>query len=176
MAMTNPLNSEKGLIVPVSFVVALMLAAMPMPELLALARPAWVALVLVYWCIALPLRVGVGAGWLMGLFLDVLKGTLLGLNAASYALLAYVTIKNHKRFRTFPLTKQAAFIGLMLSIQALLMLWTRKVPALPSIVLSAYWMPVVVSMHLWPAVFHVLKHFQRKASVSPSSLEFDATV
>jgi rod shape-determining protein MreD len=174
--MMNPPNSEKGLIVALSFVAALMLAAMPMPELLTVARPAWVALVLVYWCISMPQRVGVATGWFVGLLLDVLEGTLLGQHAASYALFAYFAVRDHRRLRTFPRIKQAAFIGLMLSIQALLTLWTRKTSALPGIALSAYWMPVVVSMLLWPAVFHVLRYFQRKVSASPSSLEFNAPV
>ena len=44
-------------------------------------RPAWVALVLVYWCMAAPDQVGVVAGWTTGLLLDVMTGTLLGQHA-----------------------------------------------------------------------------------------------
>jgi rod shape-determining protein MreD len=40
-----------------------------MPDWAASARPEWVVLVLIYWILALPERVGVAAGWLVGLSL-----------------------------------------------------------------------------------------------------------
>ena len=167
--MTPPPSSERWVVVA-SFIVALMLAAMPMPDLVAAGRPAWVSLVLIYWCIALPERMGIGIGWSLGLLLDVLKGTLLGQHAASYALFAYFALKIHKRLRAFPLTKQTSFVGLMLAMHALLMLWTRGITALPSD-LSIYWLPVLSSMLLWPAVFQIMRYIRRKAGVSPSSFE-----
>ena len=68
-----------------SFVVSLMLTALPMPEWASLWRPAWVALVLIYWCMALPARSGVLVGWSVGLLLDVMTGTLLGQHALALA-------------------------------------------------------------------------------------------
>ena len=58
-------------VVPASFVVAFLLTAVPLPEWAANWRPAWIAMVLVYWCIALPQRVGVITGWCVGLVLDL---------------------------------------------------------------------------------------------------------
>ena len=49
-------------VIPTTFVIALLLTALPMPESAANWRPAWVALVLVYWCMATPERVGVMHG------------------------------------------------------------------------------------------------------------------
>ena len=63
--------------IALSLVVALMLTALPMPDWAAMWRPAWVALVLIYWCMAAPTYAGVLMGWMLGLFLDVLSGTLL---------------------------------------------------------------------------------------------------
>ncbi|MEY3661077.1 MAG: hypothetical protein RLZZ169_1903, partial [Pseudomonadota bacterium] len=68
-------------VIVLSLVFAGVLAVLPLPGWLELWRPDWVALVLVYWVIALPQRVGLLTAWLVGFLVDVLKGTLLGLNA-----------------------------------------------------------------------------------------------
>ncbi len=53
----------------VSFVVAFMLTAVPLPDWAVSWRPDWVALVLAYWCLALPRRIGVLTAWFIGLLL-----------------------------------------------------------------------------------------------------------
>ncbi|MDH5778735.1 MAG: rod shape-determining protein MreD, partial [Gammaproteobacteria bacterium] len=61
-----------------SFLIAFMLLMMPMPEWLRLARPEWVAMVVIYWSMALPKRVGIGSAWTAGLIVDVIRDSLLG--------------------------------------------------------------------------------------------------
>ena len=55
---------QSRLVIATTFVIALLLTALPMPESAAIWRPAWVALVLIYWCMAVPERVGVAVGWI----------------------------------------------------------------------------------------------------------------
>ena len=43
---------------------------MPLPSLLDAYRPDWVALVVLYWVIALPHRINIGTAWVAGLLLD----------------------------------------------------------------------------------------------------------
>ena len=50
-----------------TFVGAYVLAVVPFPQWLQWGRPEWVALVLIYWCIALPHRVGIATGLVLGL-------------------------------------------------------------------------------------------------------------
>ena len=92
-----------GWIIVLSFVVSFMLAIMPLPSWASLWRPDWVALVLIYWCIAIPQRIGIATGWLVGLTSDVLNETLLGQQALSLCLIAYISVKLHRRIRLFPL-------------------------------------------------------------------------
>ena len=68
-------------VILLTFVVAYVLAVLPLPVWLQWARPDWVAITLIYWCIALPQRVGIAAGLLLGIGLDVLEGAVLGQNA-----------------------------------------------------------------------------------------------
>ena len=54
----------------VTFIVALLLTVLPLPEWARMYRPQWYTLVLIYWTMASPQRVGVGIGWLTGIIVD----------------------------------------------------------------------------------------------------------
>ncbi len=154
-----------GWIICISFIVALMLTAMPLPDWATNWRPAWVAMVLVYWCMALPDRIGIGVGWSMGLLLDVLQGTLLGQNALGLAVLAYFIIQSHQRIRMFPLTQQAFLISLLVLFYLFLTLWVRGIMGIPPQSWT-YWMPAFTSMLLWPWLFIILRDIRRRYHVS----------
>ena len=82
-----------GWIIVVSFVVSLMLTALPMPEWARIWRPAWVCLVLIYWCMALPARVGILVAACAGILLDVISGTLLGQHALALSVVAFIALQ-----------------------------------------------------------------------------------
>ena len=50
-------------IIVLSFIMAIMLTALPLPEWAVNWRPSWVAIVLIYWCMAVPDRVGILVAW-----------------------------------------------------------------------------------------------------------------
>jgi rod shape-determining protein MreD len=163
--MNTPAKNHGGGVIFVTFVVALMLTALPLPEWAVNWRPAWVAMVLIYWCMALPHRVGIGIGWVLGLFLDVLQGTLLGQNAIGLALLAYFTLKSHQRVRMFPWAQQALLVCLFVLVYLLLSLWVRGIMGVPPKSWT-YWMPAITSMVLWPWLFIILRDIRRRYHVS----------
>ena len=53
------------------------------------AVPDFVALVLAFWCMRQPLKIGIGAGFVFGLLTDIGVGAAMGQHAFSYVLLAY---------------------------------------------------------------------------------------
>ncbi|WP_275097705.1 rod shape-determining protein MreD [Sedimenticola hydrogenitrophicus] len=148
-----------------SFCVALLLAILPLPDWAQMLRPQWYTLVLIYWTMALPLRVGVGVGWLLGIVVDVLSGTLLGQHALSLGLIAYITFEMHLRIRLFPLWQQSLTILVLLLLEKLLSLWVMGAVGQPTPPLS-YWAPPLVGMLLWPWVYIVLRDLRRKFQVS----------
>ncbi|MCI0590898.1 MAG: rod shape-determining protein MreD [Gammaproteobacteria bacterium] len=152
-------------VILLSFVVAFMLDVMPLPEWAVDARPAWIALVLIYWCMALPERVGIGIAWVLGLLLDVLEGTLLGQHALGLVVIAYITLQTHRRVRVFPLLQQAVLVGLLLLLYLLLALWVMGIVG-RAIGQWSYWLPALTSMVLWPWIFIVLRDLRRKYNVS----------
>ncbi len=148
-----------------SFLVALMLTALPMPAWAALWRPAWVALVLIYWCMAAPAYAGVVMGWGLGLFMDVLVGSLLGQHALALAIVAFVAHRFHRQVRVLPIWQQGVSVfGLVFIYQALI-LWITGIQGMP-ILAAAYWSSPLVSMLLWPWVYIVLRDVRRRYLVA----------
>lgn len=151
-------------VIAVSMIVALMLTALPMPDWAALWRPSWVALALIYWCMAVPGRVGIAVGWFLGLLLDVLSGTLLGQHALALSVVAYATNTAHRRVRVLPLWQQGISVFALVFCYQLLLLWVNGIQGVP-VMASAYWASPLVSTVLWPWVFVVLRDVRRKYRV-----------
>jgi rod shape-determining protein MreD len=156
---------HSGWVIVASFVAALMLTIVPMPGWSVTLRPEWVVLVLIYWCMALPQRVGVGTAWGIGLILDVLQGALLGQHALSLSVVAFLTLKLHQRVRVFPLWQQALIVLLFIALHQLLMLWVKGISGQAAQPWS-YWLPSISSMLLWPATFILLRRVRRYYHVS----------
>jgi len=152
-------------VIAVSLVVALMLTVLPMPAWAALWRPAWVALVLIYWCMAAPGHTGVVMGSVLGLFLDVLSGTLLGQHALALAVVAFVAHRSHRQVRVFPLWQQCVSVFALVFLYQALILWITGIQGMP-VVAAAYWSSPLVSMFLWPWVFIVLRDVRRRYQVA----------
>lgn len=74
------------------------------------ALPDLLALVLVFWNVHQPRRVGVGAAFVFGLIMDVHQGALLGQHALSYTLLSFFAITVHRRLLWFTVGSQAVQI------------------------------------------------------------------
>jgi len=155
--------SRSTLTIVTSFVVAFMLTALPLPEWAVAWRPAWVALVLAYWCLALPHQIGVLTAWGVGLLLDVMNGSLLGQHALGLGAVAYVVIMYHQQIRVYPLFRQALVIGSLLFLYIVLMLLIYNF--LGSMRYGyEYLLAALTSAVLWPWVFIVLRDFRRKTT------------
>ena len=103
------------LLLPVNpFFIALTLFAAMGLEMLPVGRhpasPDLLALVLVFWNVHQPRRVGVGLAFVFGLVMDVHQGALLGQHALAYTLLSYFAITVHRRVLWFSLASQALHV------------------------------------------------------------------
>jgi rod shape-determining protein MreD len=80
-------------------------------NMLPLGRQPWMpdllALVLVFWNVHQPRRVGVGLAFVFGLVMDVHEGALLGQHALAYTLLSYFATFIHRRLLWFTVPSQA---------------------------------------------------------------------
>ena len=144
-----------------SFIVAALLAIIPLPEWAIYYRPEWVALVLVFWIINQPERVGIGVAWVMGVMVDVLTGTLFGLHALGLALVAFLSLRLRLRLRVFSLSRQASVLLVIIGLQLLLGQWLRVLFDLPRGGDLMFLAPAVTSALFWPLVWRVVEGLRR---------------
>ncbi len=147
-----------------SFVIAMILTIIPLPDWLAPFRPEWVALTLAYWCMAIPHRVGVISGFTLGIFLDVLKGAVLGQHALALAIMAYLTLKVHQQIRVFPMWQQALSVMGLLVVFQMLVMWINGIVDTKGDSWM-YWLPTLSSTLMWPWVYIVLRDLRRNFGV-----------
>ena len=163
--MTLSQHARGRLIIAATFVVALVLTILPWPVWTEQFRPDWVALVLIYWCMALPGRIGVGSGFLAGLTLDVLYGSLLGSNALAKTVVAFLAVRLHLQLRMFPRWQQAVSVLGLLVVNQLLVLWIRGAIGQAPDTFS-YWTPSIVGALLWPWLFVILRDLRRRGGIA----------
>ena len=151
-------------VILLSFMVALWLSVLPMPHWLQWARPEWVTLVLIYWVIALPSRVGMTVAFIVGLVLDVLEGAILGQHALALVVVAYVSTLLHQRLRMFVVWQQAAMVFVLVGINQLVVQWVHSLGTLGDRSMT-FLLPALVSALLWPWIFSSLRHLRRQYRV-----------
>ncbi|SIT02778.1 rod shape-determining protein MreD [Neptunomonas antarctica] len=153
------------MIVVGTLIVGFILSQMPLPSMLVWWRPEWVAMIVIYWVMALPHRFGIGMAWVSGLALDVLKGSLLGMNALSLTTIAFITLILHRRLRMYPLWQQAMMVLVLVGINQLIFHWIQSLTGSTGDTL-VFLLPAVVSAILWPWVFVVLRGIRRTFHVN----------
>lgn len=154
------IKTQGGNIILLSFIVAFILSMVPLPQMLQAIRPEFVLIVLIYWCIALPSRIGVGIGWLAGLVFDVSSDALLGQHALTFALIAYLAITLHQRIRIFPIWQQGLTIFVLLMLQGTIILWIKGMLGdAPAI--SVFMLPAISTGLFWPVGFILMRQLRR---------------
>ena len=81
-----------------SLFLGLLVLVVPLPDAIAAARPYLLAMLLAYWVLEAPERVGLGTAFLAGLLADLVAGTLLGAAAAGWIIRAINPLHAHKHF------------------------------------------------------------------------------
>ena len=88
-----------------SLIAALLLNMLPLGRVPWM--PDFLALVLVFWNVHQPLRVGIGVAFMFGLTMDVHQTSLLGQHALSYTSLSFLAAMIHRRLLWFTVPSQA---------------------------------------------------------------------
>ena len=153
-------GSQGYWLIVTSFAVAYVLAVLPMPQWLMWLRPEWVALILIYWAIALPHRVGIFTALALGVMLDALEGAVLGQNAFSLVVVALLCQTLYQRLRVFSVLQQAGTVFVVIGINQLVCQWVQNLEGVgrPSLL---FLLPALSSALLWPVVLHVLRRLRR---------------
>lgn len=138
----------------------LLLNLLPWGGLALSFRPDFVALVLLFWAIREPRKLGFAAAWVAGLMMDVGDGVILGQHAFGYVLGVYAAIFLHRRIQRFTLWQQAFHVLLLLLLLQAAMLLIRQFggAAFPGFGL---FLSCLTGAALWPALSLLLLLPQR---------------
>lgn len=153
------------IVILITFLVAYVLAVVPLPAWLLWARPEWVALILIYWCIALPHRVGITTALILGIGMDVLEGAALGQNAFALVIVALLSLVLYQRLRVFSLWQQSGVVFILVGINQLICQWVQNIEGVGTLP-RLFLLPALSSALLWPVVLHVLRSLRRYYRVS----------
>ncbi|MEN9688799.1 MAG: rod shape-determining protein MreD [Pseudomonadota bacterium] len=124
--------------------------------------PDWLALVLVFWAIHQPLKVGVGVAFVLGLITDVHQTSLLGQHALAYTVQGFLATMIHRRILWFDVPSQALQVLPVFMTAQVLELTVRVTAGGLFPGWSVFLAPVIQAI-LWPAISVVLLAPQRRA-------------
>ncbi len=114
-------------------------------------RVEWIPLLLFFWGQQRPHWPALWIPWLFGLFVDVLRGDPLGLNALGFVALAWFLSTRHEWLRTLSLLEQCVTLFLLLCVYIAV---TLGVLLLTGYELGAWWwlslLPALTTAALWP--------------------------
>ena len=148
-----------------SLLVGLILMILPLPEAVQVYRPHWVALILIYWNMALPGRVGPWIAFIIGIIVDTSQGTLIGQHALALVIIIYINQNFHQRIRVMSLIQQAIYVFGLLVISQVIIVWVEGIMGRPPPVVAFFGGPFV-GMLIWPWLFVILRDIRRKANIT----------
>lgn len=148
--------------VTVTVIIALILAVLPLPHAIDIARPYLLLLLVIYWSLSAPRIAGMTFAWLCGMAIDLLKGTTLGQHALAFLVVSFLVHKFQLRIRIFPLSQQTMTVAILLLVYEVLVWYTDGVLGYP-VTTWARWWPVLTSTLLWPVVVGILDTWNRRS-------------
>jgi rod shape-determining protein MreD len=157
---------QQQLLLPVSplFMWTSLIAAL-LVNMVPIGRAVWMpdllALVIVFWGVHQPARVGIGAAFVFGLCMDVHQSSMLGQHALSYTTLGFFAIMIHRRLLWYPVLSQALQVLPLFALSQLIEVITRMIgggvfPGWTVLISPA------IEAALWPLVTALLLAPQRR--------------
>ncbi|MFP4155200.1 MAG: rod shape-determining protein MreD [Halothiobacillaceae bacterium] len=108
-----------------SLAAALILTLAPLPREIGVYAPQWLLLVVLFWIIERPERVGLVLAWSMGLLLDIGTHALLGSNALLFTLAAALTLALQRLLKPTSIMQQGLYICGLTLVYLMISLWMR---------------------------------------------------
>lgn len=113
-----------------------------------------------YWILALPHRVNVGSALFLGLLLDLVIGTTLGIHGIVMSIVAYLVALNFQVLRNMALWQQGVVIGSLTVLAELIEFFAefliQDVDFNPHLLWAG-----VINCILWPWMFLLLRRVRR---------------
>ncbi len=153
----RPLRLSIGVII--SVLIALVMTVVQLPDWLFNFWPDWIALVIIYWCLIKPERVGPVVAFCIGTLLEVLFVRSFGVLGLGLATLAFIVNSTHQQIRIMTVWQQTLLVGLFVGILRLITGWLYGIVS-DFTITSEYWFPIIGAMLFWPFVYILLEELR----------------
>jgi rod shape-determining protein MreD len=148
-------NRESRSLIFLTLITAVLLTLLPMPGILLSFKPYWVALVVIYWSLETQDTISLGLAFLVGIALDVLSASLMGMHALSLVVMVFLVQHFRSRLRFFPPWQQALSVLGLLVNDRIILIWITALLGEP-LPTWQYWLPPLIGMAVWPWLFLLL--------------------
>ena len=165
--MNRPVTSTSKVfsVVGLTLFVALVLTVLPPPDLVFLYWPDWVVVVVFYWALMLPERIGPWIGFIVGTLLEVISVKSFGVIGLGMATLAFAVNRAHLQLRVLSIWQQMIVVGVFVGIFKLLTGWLYGLIS-GFAISSEYFYSLIGCMVSWPFIFILLQEFRRTARLN----------
>lgn len=150
--------------VSISAFVALVLTVVQLPGWLFYFWPDWIAIVVAYWALVTPKRVGPFVGFVIGTLLEVLFVRKFGVLGFGLATLAFIVNATSQQLRALSIWQQMISMGVFISFFKLLTGWLSGLVSGFTIT-SEYWYSLLGSVLIWPFAYILLEELRRVVRV-----------
>lgn len=151
-----------------TLLVGMVLTLIPMPPWAVWLRPNWMLVIVIFWLMTASHRVSIVFAWLVGLFMDLLVGTLLGQQALIFCVIGFLVLKFQSRLSLMPILQQTAVIFLLslfaIVLDRSILMFFQRTP-----LNWLFWLPALTTAVVWPWVSGLLYLFQVKLHVADMS-------
>lgn len=150
-------------LVLLSIIVAFLVTLIELPAFLGMVRPALVLMIAIYWTIAMPQYFGLFVAWFLGLFLDVLSGSLLGQHALAIIIPCYIAGRWRDTLRMFPLWQQSVTLIPLVALYEFILFWIDGISHRDTET-HWRWIQILTSSMCWALLFFLLAPFRSFAA------------
>ena len=146
------IRAPTGWLIHGSFLIGLLFLILPLPAMVQPLRPYLLAMLLAYWTMEAPARVGFGTAFVLGVMADLISASILGEQAFRLVVIAWLVQHFRTRLRFFPLWQQAVAVGLLLFNDRLLSWLIHLLAGSPGLGWT-WWLSPLVGVLLWPWLY-----------------------
>ncbi|MXP56367.1 rod shape-determining protein MreD [Pantoea sp. Mhis] len=157
-------SSNRYWVIWFSFMIALLLQIVPWPPEIYIYLPLWLLLTLIYWILALPHRISIGTGFLLGCITDLVTGSVLGSHALAFSVITYLVTLKCYIFRKLPLWKQA-FIIMILSFTMNFIIFFANYLIIRIPLRAEIFCSTISNGIVWPWLFLFMRRMRRRFKI-----------
>lgn len=159
-------NRISILVIWLTLLIGLCIQIIPWSPEYNMFKPHLLMLIMAYWLIALPHRIGMGMAFLLGIILDLFSGSLLGIHAFIFSCVAYLLMFKFQLIRNLALWQQSIIIfAVSLCYNILVFLFQvsiyHTITISPLILVSSF-----VDGILWIVIYLFLRLIRRNFAIN----------